>query len=316
MRAGIRGTEGQIVGIQGRMLNATAKFVTTAEVRFEYFEFGDAAGAPLILLHGFPDAPIAWAGVVSRLELSKLRVLVPYLRGYGGTEARSSELIGGQEAALGSDLLGFADALGVERFHLAGHDWGVRASYAACVLAPERVRSLLALATPYVRNGGRPHPPEGVRAQWYQWFFQLELGRTMFEKHGEAFSRELWRSWSPTWDFSEEEFATAAKAWKNPQFVESVLHYYRTRWGGALGLRAYAELQAKLNAEPRPKISVPTIYAQGAVDGSDLPSSSEEQADYFTGGYERVLLDGVGHFPQREDAETVAKLLARSIKLA
>jgi pimeloyl-ACP methyl ester carboxylesterase len=39
---------------------------------------------------------------------------------------------------------------------------------------------------------------------------------------------------------------------------------------------------------------------QGADDRCDEPSASANQERFFTGGYQRVLLDGVGHFPHRE----------------
>jgi pimeloyl-ACP methyl ester carboxylesterase len=212
------------------------KSCTTSTLRIEYSEYGDPNGKALILLHGFPDAPIAWSSVINGLQRKELRILVPYLRGYGQSTVMQKDLIGGQEAALGSDLLEFADALQLETFHVAGHDWGARTAYAACVFAPDRIKSLLALATPYVLYGGRDHPPDEVRAHWYQWFFQLEHGRKMMEKNAETFCLELWRSWSPGWKFSKRDFAEAAKAWKNPQFVPTVLHYYRTRWGSALSL--------------------------------------------------------------------------------
>jgi len=246
-------------------------------------------------------------------KTQKFRLLVPYLRGFGGTSVLQPELVAGQEAALGHDVIAFADALGISTFHLVGHDWGARTAYAACIFAPERVRSLLTMATPYVMYGGKDYPPEQVRANWYQWYFQLEQGRKMMTENAEAFCRELWTAWSPEWSFSSREFAQAAEAWKNPQFAEIVLHYYRTRWGGALSRRAYADLQAVLNAKPKPKISVPAIYVQGGADACDLAACSEEQAGAFSGGYERVLLKGVGHFPHREDPKAIAKLLSRQL---
>jgi pimeloyl-ACP methyl ester carboxylesterase len=101
----------------------------------------------------------------------------------------------------------------------------------------------------------------------------------------------------------------AAGAWKNPQFVDTVLHYYRTRWGGALSLRAYATLQAHLDTKPTPAITVPTIFAAGSADACDLPQASEEQTSCFKAGYQRVLISGAGHFPHRETPSAVAKLL-------
>ncbi len=72
---------------------------------------------------------------------------------------------------------------------------------------------------PYVLFGGRDHPPEEVRAHWYQWFFQLEDGRKMMDENAEAFCLELWRSWFPGWKFSKGDFADAAKATTQPELL-------------------------------------------------------------------------------------------------
>lgn len=47
-------------------------------------------------------------------------------------------------------------------------------------------------------------------------------------------------------------------------------------------------------------INVRTVMIQGAADLCDLPIASEGQEKHFLRGYQRVLLDGVGHFPHRE----------------
>ena len=46
----------------------------------------------------------------------------------------------------------------------------------------------------------------------------------------------------------------------------------------------------------------------------DPPSESERQERYFTGGYRRVLLDGVGHFPAREAPNEVANEIVSHLK--
>ena len=296
------------------MKTPPAKSAVTPEVHIHYFEFGSPSGVPVLLLHGFPDSPLGWFDVISHLDTGKLRLIVPYLRGFGPTEVTSLDLVGGQEAALADDLLALADALNLNRFHLVGHDWGARTAYAASILAPKRVLSLSTVASAYVVYGGKDLPPQQVNSYWYQWFFQLELGSKMMNSNAEAFCHQLWRAWCPEWNFSEKDFAAAAESWRNPQLAAIVLHYYRTRWGGALSLRAYAELQAKLDADPKPKITVPTLYIAGGADNCDLPASSEDQNSHFTGPYEHVLLNGLGHFPHREDPKAVANLLTRHLE--
>jgi pimeloyl-ACP methyl ester carboxylesterase len=146
--------------------NAILHTIETANVTFSYFEYGNPEGKPVILLHGFPDSPISYQDVIDKLDAKALRLIVPYLRGFGETVVTQPESVGGQEAALGHDLLAFAGALSIDKFNLVGHDWGARTSYEACIFAPDRVKSLLALATPYIMFGGKrlPCTDEGRRA--------------------------------------------------------------------------------------------------------------------------------------------------------
>jgi pimeloyl-ACP methyl ester carboxylesterase len=52
---------------------------------------------------------------------------------------------------------------------------------------------------------------------------------------------------------------------------------------------------------------------QGESDFCDAPSESEGLEAYFTGRYQRVLLDGIGHFPHREAADVVATGILRHL---
>src|SRR5258706_14573056 len=99
--------------------------VRTAELEIAYEESGAPDGAPVLLMHGFPDDVRTWDGVVPGLAARGCRVIVPYLRGYGPTRFRRAETPrSGQQAALGPDLLGLLDALGLGRATLPGHAWG------------------------------------------------------------------------------------------------------------------------------------------------------------------------------------------------
>jgi pimeloyl-ACP methyl ester carboxylesterase len=291
-----------------------ARVISAGKVQFQYFECGNPDGAPLVLVHGFPDAPVAWQGVVAELEPSEFRIVLPYLRGCGETVVLQPEYVGAQAAALGHDLLAFTGALELESFHLVGHDWGAKSSYAATVLAPQRILTLTTLASPYLAWNGGLEPPAQVHGWWYQFFFQLDAAKAMLSEHRRDFCRELWRTWSPQWRFSEEQFASAAEAWDNPQFVDIVLDYYRMRWGGALGRRAYAELEEMLDVNPPPKIGVPTLFIQGSADACDLSEGADGQESCFSNGYERVILPGAGHFPHREDPGAVAHALLKQLR--
>ena len=82
------------------------------------------------------------------------------------------------------------------------------------------------------------------------------------------------------------------------------LHSYRVRWGHAEGDPRYAELESRF--DPAPKQRVPTLTLHGALDPVNSPQMSEGKESYFTGPYERRLIAGAGHFPQRECPQDVA----------
>ena len=70
---------------------------------------GRRTGAPVVLLHGFPDDVRAYDGVAPALAAAGWRVIVPYLRGYGPTRFLDPQTPrSGQQAALGRDLAGSA----------------------------------------------------------------------------------------------------------------------------------------------------------------------------------------------------------------
>jgi pimeloyl-ACP methyl ester carboxylesterase len=65
-------------------------------------------------------------------------VLVPWLRGYGPTRFRdaSAPRMAQQTALRAETSSDFADALKIERFAMAGFDWGNRAACIVSIVAP------------------------------------------------------------------------------------------------------------------------------------------------------------------------------------
>jgi pimeloyl-ACP methyl ester carboxylesterase len=119
-----------------------ASTIATPVLNIGYEDSGNRQGFPIILLHGFPDDARAWDGVAPPLTKAGYRVLVPYLRGYGPTRFRDPAAPRmAEQAAIGQDLIDFADALGFKRFAVGGFDWGARAASVAAALHPDRVRA-------------------------------------------------------------------------------------------------------------------------------------------------------------------------------
>src|SRR5690348_1841409 len=163
------------------VLAQTARSVQTPVLNIAYEESGPAQGFPIILLHGFPDDVRAFDDVAPPLAKAGYRVLVPYLRGYGPTRFRDAAAPRmAEQAAIGQDVIDFADALHLPRFAVAGYDWGGRAASIAAALHPDRVRAAVLIGGYSIQDTVspvQPAAPEAERALWYQWYFNTERGR-------------------------------------------------------------------------------------------------------------------------------------------
>jgi len=282
------------------------RVATTAPLEIAYEESGPPNGPPIILVHGWPDDALTWSRLVPLLNQAGLRTLMPWLRGYGRTRFRDpNSMRSGQLTALGRDLLEFADALGLSRFAILGHDWGARAAYIAACLAPGRVSRLVALSVGWGTN--TPDQSLSLRQienYWYHWYMALPRGEALLRADRRALMRYLWDNWNPGWSVSDDEFAATAAAFDNPDWADVVLHSYRSRWGLAPPDPSCAELEAMVAADP--VIRVPTLVLHGGADPCNDPATSEGKGHLFAGYYRRVVLPGIGHFPQRQAAGTVA----------
>lgn len=260
-----------------------------------YVEIGDKDGWPCILCHGFPYDVHTYAESAPILARAGARVILPYLRGYGPTRFLSEATPrSGEQAALGADLLAFMDAMDINRAVLGGYDWGGRAACIVSALWPERVNALVSGNSYNIQNiarSGRPASAAEEASYWYQYYFHAERGRRGLEQNREDIARTLWRMWSPNWGFSEETFQQSAAAFRNPDFVDVVIHSYRHRFGLVPGDPAVALIETRLTAQP--DITVPAITIDGDADGVD--SGTAHHARKFTGPHDHRTWEGAGH---------------------
>jgi pimeloyl-ACP methyl ester carboxylesterase len=270
---------------------------------------GPADGAPVLLLHGWPDDATAWHGITPALEQAGYRWVAPWLRGFGQTRFLADDTPrDATGVALAQDALDLADALGWGRFSVIGHDWGGRTAYILAAIAPERLASIAALAIGYSPRGRFVTPPfEQSRRWWYQWFMCTDGGAERVRGDPLGFARIQWDSWGTTDWFDEHMFAAVARSFCSPDWPAITLHGYRSRWMPQPLDPRYAPLRKQVDATEI--LGVPTLMIQGGADRCDPPEESAGQEPYFAAGYQRVVLEGVGHFPARERPEDVADIL-------
>jgi pimeloyl-ACP methyl ester carboxylesterase len=287
------------------------KTVHTPVLEIGYLETGPLTGPPVILLHGWPSDVHDYDGVVPPLAEAGFRVLVPWLRGFGPTRFLDHATPrSGQQAALGSDVRDFMDALAIPRATLVGYDWGGRAACVAAALWPERVSALVSITGYGIQDiaaSSRPGSAEQEHRYWYQWYFHTERGRAGLAANRRPLCRLLWQLWSPNYRFDDATYDRTAAAFDNPDFVDVVIQSYRVRYAMAPADPAFDAIEARL-AE-RPPITVPTIVLHGEADGVGPPAQSAGHARHFTARYERRVIPVAGHFLPREAPQAVVEAI-------
>jgi pimeloyl-ACP methyl ester carboxylesterase len=291
------------------------KSVRTPLLEIAYRDEGPSDGPTAMLLHGWPDAPRGWNAVAQILQKAGWRTIIPYLRGFSPTRFLSAATPRfGAGVALAQDAIDLANALQIEHFAVVGHDWGARAAYTVAALFPERLSAVTALSLAYQPHAVFKVPDfEQSRKFWYQWFQCFDGGMEAVRQDPVGFARIQWDTWSPPGWFDDAEFAATAQSFKDPDWAAITLNAYRSRWvpGEATGSR-YDSLHKRLTEVKR--ISIPTLMIQGGSDFCDGPKESEGLDKFFTAGYQRLVIDGAGHFPHRERPTEVAAAILRLLE--
>ncbi len=123
---------------------------------FRYRHAGNPALRPVILLHALSLDSTDWDGVMLSLS-DRFHVLALDQRGHG----RSARTAAYSFGAMCTDVLEFADALGIGHFHLIGHSMGGTVAFLAAETYPARIETLVIEDSPPPVGGTSfPEPPE------------------------------------------------------------------------------------------------------------------------------------------------------------
>ncbi len=284
---------------------AKRSVLSASTLRFSAYELGEG---PLVLCcHGFPDSPGTFRLMAPALAQAGYRVVAVTLRGY---EASSQPADGDYSlAALAEDVRAWIDALGAERAHLIGHDWGANITYAAAALCPDRVDKIVTMAV--------PHPAafatvlladhDQMRRSWYIFLFQLRgLAEQIAGADGLALLKRLWSDWSPSFHDAKGK-DDMVRLLSQPGALSAALDYYRAAFD--FTHKRAADTQ-RLLAMP---IRAPTLGLCGADDGcisADVFEAAMPES-LFPSGRRIIRMKGAGHFLHLERPDAVhADILA------
>jgi pimeloyl-ACP methyl ester carboxylesterase len=283
-----------------------------------FLEMGPSDGWPCIMGHGFPYDALAYEHVAPHLADAGARVIIPYLRGYGPTRFLSNKTSrSGEQSALGTDLLALMDALEISQAVVGGYDWGGRAACVVSALWPERVVALVSGNSYNIQNIATAMEPINASEEaslWYQYYFHSERGRQGLIKNRRDIALELWKMWSPNWNFDKATFKATAHAFDNPDFVDVVIHSYRHRYGLVAGDPALRHVEVLLAQQPA--ICVPSLTIDGDADGVNI--GTRHHGHRFAGPHEhRIFLQAGHNLPQERPANWAQAVLdARAMALA
>ena len=102
------------------------------------------SGAPIVLLHGFPQTHLMWRHVAADLATDHT-VICPDLRGYGDSDKPADTGRTYAKRTMAADVVAVARELGHPRFALAGHDRGALVAIRAGLDHPDAVTRLASL---------------------------------------------------------------------------------------------------------------------------------------------------------------------------
>lgn len=261
-------------------------------------------GEPILFLHGFPESHRAWRHQLDALA-GEFRVIAPDQRGYAGSDKPSARRAY-KPARLVEDVIALADALGLERFTLVGHDWGGVIAGAVALKHRKRLNRLVIVNAPHPLIYQRSVIENEAQREASQ-YINLLRGRgaeAMIRLMGlENFFEKLFAEAADLRRMPEEEKQVYLHDWAQPGALSGMLNWYRNSSVVVPmpGAKARRPLWTYL---PFPKLKVPTLVVWGLQDKALLPIQLD--------GLDRLVQDlriitdpSAGHFIIWEKPEFV-----------
>lgn len=241
----------------------------------------------VILLHGFPESSAMYLPMIPKLARAGYRVVAPDQRGYS-PGARPADLDAYRTDNLAADVFAIADAVGFDRFHLVGHDWGAAVGWRMVFDASPRIQSWSALSIPHMGAyaAAIAEDPDQRERSAYLGFLQLPwLPEALFGFNGFAMMRNA--VYAEHGAVIVDEYLAI---FSEPGALTAAINWYR-----ASGLAT---------PPPAPTVSIPTAFVWGNRDPVVGDRALQTQRRYFDGNLWETELD-TGHWLMEAEARAV-----------
>jgi pimeloyl-ACP methyl ester carboxylesterase len=255
---------------------------------------GPEDGRPVVLLHGFPQDSSSWDRVVVLLHDAGCRTYRPDQRGYS-PGARPLEVDAYTTDVLAGDVIGLANALGLDQFHLVGHDWGAAVAWVTAARHADRLHTLTAVSVPHLAAYGRAlqsDPDQQQRASYIGLLRQPGKAEDLLLEDGAQRLRAMYQGGVP--DAQLESYVAQLS---EPGALTAALNWYRAM---------------KADLSSLPPVRVPTTYVWSDEDLAIGRVPAEECVDHVDADYRFVELAGISHWiPEQAPDALAAAIIER-----
>lgn len=266
------------------------------EFRARVAGFDNRGGEGVILLHGFPETSIMWEPLLEKLSEAGYRAVAFDQRGYS-PGARPYSQNAYTKGKLASDVIAVANAVGFDRFHVIGHDFGGIIAWMAADRYPQHVMSLTSLSTPH--PAALAEALDDPDAQWlessYIPFYQMPVLPELVLGFNKAAYLQHYK-----WHLHPaEQVEEYKRVFGEPGALRSALNWYR-----AFEFRTL---------DPLGKIRQPTLFLWGQEDGAFSRVAANKTANYMDGPIRFHTLPA-GHLLMLEAPDLVAEAVLSHLK--
>lgn len=287
-------------------------------IEMDAYTAGDPGNPAIIFLHGFPESHRTWRHQIAAFS-DRFYCIAPDQRGYRGT-SRPQEVNAYTADKLTADIFALADALGVQDFTIAGHDWGGAIAWSVALNGqPGACIPAWAGRVPRAIIANAPHP----------YLFQRLLITDMEQRASSQYIRafrdpgndDLIREngltgllmkvvkWDKPSNMEADERTALLADWQDRDACFGMLNWYRA---SALVVPAMDEdaVIPVLAAGDFPKLNIPTLVIW-AMDDLALPASNIEGIDALVPNVTIEPVLDCGHFVIWEKPDAVNAAMER-----
>lgn len=283
-------------------MTALRRIALSTGVSLDVAVAGDPTAPAMIFLHGFPESRRTWRHQLPDFARDN-HVIAPDQRGYVRSDKPAAVADYAPDRIV-ADLIALADALGVGRFTLVGHDWGGAIAWMAALRHPDRIERLIILNAPHPLIFQRSlfdDPDQRAASQYISKIRDTSIDRGLIGSGLEHFFATGFAK-LVTRTIAGADKAAYLDEWSEPGAMTAMLNWYRASAIIVPAPGDAPERPAWLDA-PFPPIVQPTLVIWGTRDKALLPVQVEG-LDAVVPDLTVVKVDA-GHFVPWEAPEAV-----------